>query len=524
MATVSVVHTGKDGALVDGGQQAVDAIFRRLAGEGLPGGRPAAKVILHFHGGLVDRAKGLEGAARLDAAYRRAGAEPVFFVWESGLLEVLRHNLAEIAGEDLFKVVLKWVTKFAVGKVNEAAGIGGRGIELQVPNDVAVYTELEKRRRNEEPYGSVDVSGRTDELTDEQRAEFERQVAEDPEFQDTAAAIAASVLPQPVERGSRGVTTEVRASGRSLISPDVLDELVRDEAAARAAGHRGLLTSAVFVRHAGRVLARVVKRYSRKRDHGLYPTIVEEILREFYVANVGVGVWRAMKGETKDTFSADAPLRGGYYFARKLAELATSGHRPQVTLVGHSTGAVFINNLLFHLQELRAANPAGYPADWAIDNVVFLAPACTHADFARYVTKPYHDSAAGGTPLFRNLRIFTMTDDAECRDVLVPFVYTRSLLYFVSGVLEPDESGVSAPDVPIVGMERYHARASHYPRNDFDAVHAVREFVRSDVGRLVLSPSAQGAPGRTTRSLKHGDFDNDPDTLDSIVHLVQHGY
>lgn len=40
---------------------------------------------------------------------------------------------------------------------------------------------------------------------------------------------------------------------------------------------------------------RVIRRHVRGRDHGFYPTVVEELLRELYLANLGAWVWDQMK-------------------------------------------------------------------------------------------------------------------------------------------------------------------------------------------------------------------------------------
>lgn len=506
MATVLTITTGRDGALVDGARDAVDAIFRELEG--------APKVVLHFHGGLVSRASGEETARRQDKVYRQAGAVPVFFIWQSDLIRTVQENLSEIAGEDLFKSVLKWVLKYAVGKINEADGLGGRGLGLQTPNDTVIYTELAKRDAGKEPFAGIQPAGPVSDLTDEEREELERALAEDPAFAAAVASIEASLLPAPIETGSRGVTERVRAAGTTLLSPSIVEEIRTDAAAARAAGEKGLITSVAMIRHAVAVLYRVVKRFIQRRDHGLYPTVVEELLRELYVANAGVAIWRVMKGDTADTFSAKQPPRGGYYFAQKLnALLATA--RPEITLVGHSTGAVFIGNMLKHLEALRRIDPPGFPNDYAIKNVVFLAPACTFDDFARYVVAPYISS---GGSLYESFRMYTMTDRAECNDSLVRGVYTRSLLYFISGVLEPGDDGRSAPDVPVVGLERYYRHPEIY---DQDSVAVVRDFVAGGSSRAVWSPTdAAAPPGMQSGALKHGDFDNDPVTDRSLIALI----
>src|ERR1051326_6028432 len=103
-----------------------------------------------------------------------------------------------------------------------------------------------------------------------------------------------------------------------------------------------------------------------------------------------------------------------------------------ITLVGHSTGAVYINNLI---------NRAAQALPNTKFNVVLLAPASRMDDFALVLGK-HNNSIA-------NFRMFSMTDASEAKDHLLGIIYPRSLLYFISGVLEGEA------DVPIVGMNRF---------------------------------------------------------------------
>jgi len=58
---------------------------------------------------------------------------------------------------------------------------------------------------------------------------------------------------------------------------------------------RGTLTVAKAAATVARVAVRVLRRFVGKHDHGFYPTVVEEILRELYLADTGAWVWRGMK-------------------------------------------------------------------------------------------------------------------------------------------------------------------------------------------------------------------------------------
>ena len=74
----------------------VEKIFADLAT------RRPERLVIHFHGGLVSRARGIESAARLAPEYQKAGAVPLFVVWESGLEDIISQNLGAIFHEKLF--------------------------------------------------------------------------------------------------------------------------------------------------------------------------------------------------------------------------------------------------------------------------------------------------------------------------------------------------------------------------------------------------------------------------------------
>lgn len=117
-----------------------------------------------------------------------------------------------------------------------------------------------------------------------------------------------------------------------------------------------------------------------------------------------------------------------------------------------------------------------------------------------------------------------MSDDLESDDVLVPILYTRSLLYFVSGVLEghlEDEVWKDDIDAPIVGMQRYINDQTVFDLNGFPEVEQVRQFLQGVPGSEVWSESSAGN-GLNSMSRKHGDFDNDKATIESVAWIIKH--
>ncbi len=490
-----LITTGADGVLQTPLEE-VDALIEAICA--------APRAVLHFHGGLVDEQAGRNAAQGLLPTYQEAGAYPVFFIWRSGLMEILRGNLREIADEQAFQTLSKWVLKFALGKLREA--VGAKGAALTTPSDRDVFSELDKARDGGEPYAEVQLPPELGELTPEQEAEVEQRMRADPELQAIGVEIAASALPEEVRRASKGITVTSRLSERTLMSPEIVRELQQE--AAVPEGEKGLLTSAALARKGAKVLRRVISRLRDHTDHGLYPTVVEEVLAEFYLANAGAAIWQMMKKETLDTFApGDAP-RGGSYFLERLGRCLSAGARPSVTLVGHSTGAVFINNLLGTVSRMREDPASALPADFRFRNIAFLAPACTFEDFAPVLGR--HED------LWDELRLFAMTDEAERKDPLVKVLYPRSLLYFVSGVLETDAAGKRVAGKPLVGLRRHYAGTD---RKDLpDATRAVLDYMTPQ--RSVWSP-VDGGPGLSASAVQHGDFDNDPKVRESLRAMIE---
>jgi hypothetical protein len=424
----------------------------------------------------------------------------VFFVWSSGLVEVVTGNLREILAEDLCKRLMRWLLRFVVGKLDQTVAQRAAG-ELTLPYEMEVNAQLKAWEAGGEPYGGRFPSGELSPVDDGERGQLEQAVADDGDLAAQLESELAQLHPERAVTGARGVAVERRSSEKTLMSPDVLAAIDPGP----AAGERGIVSTALLAKKLAAVFATVVQRFRDGTDHGVYPTAVEELLREFYLANVGAALWAAMKKDTLDTFATGDEPHGGTLFLAELGKaLVASGRRPQVTLVGHSTGAVFIDNALDALA--RAQSGGVVPPDFAVRNVVLLAPAATFGHLAQGLVK--HADRVG------RVRVFTMADDAERADHLVKAVYPRSLLYLVAGLLERDASGRSSY-VPVAGMQRYYDE-----RYDaLDGVAAVRAFATGD--RLVLSPTADGAAaGLRAAALSHGAFDEDPDVLASIRAIV----
>jgi hypothetical protein len=432
--------------------------------------RDKPKLVVHFHGGLVKESSGMEVADKLSRAYQ--GAHPVSIVWETGLKETVSDRVTSIHKTKLFKKLLKWVIKSAAKRI---ANVDSRGPAPLSDSDIDA--QLGRAR----PFEDIDMRmagarGGDQPITESNLAALEEEIlAELEEDVDPFDPEMISLLDSP--------------AGDRLLEGETLDE----------AEARGVF-SLKFLRAVAQIAVSVLRRYLKGIDHGFYPTVVEEILQKYYLADIGEWVWGGMKLSAEEMWQDNSgrsgvDLHAGTYFAEKLAALqADTGLI--VDMVGHSAGSIAICRMFKSLREQGV--------QLAVRNVIFMAPAVRLDLFV--------DEIVDKSGQYGSFRMYTMSDDFESDDSLVPYVYTRSLLYFISGVLEGKD------DVPIAGMERYQSGEKPYTSAEFEKL---RSFLADKLvlaNSLELDPDAQ--PPYTTSAVTHGGFDDDQPTIDSVNALL----
>jgi hypothetical protein len=184
--------------------------------------------------------------------------------------------------------------------------------------------------------------------------------------------------------------------------------------------------------------------------------------------------------------------------ARRALEGLGDGARKswELHVVGHSAGSIFAAHALTFLEAL----------DISFRTIQFMAPGIRVDDFKRLVLPRV---LGGSCPL---PTLYVLSDRAELADTVGP--YGRSLLYLVSNAFEGRRG------TPILGMERYVALrpaggGGRFPEPDGNLATL---FGGTVDGRPALVVSGQeGSAGSLSRSRSHGGFDNDPDTLNSVL-------
>lgn len=475
-----IVNIGPNGTFVNSGNYQtlpadIDMIFDNWKNQ------QVTNITVFFHGGLVNETNGMETARKMAIHFKNAGSAPLCVVWETGLIEtVISSNIKEIGERKLFKKVVR----LAIKKMSQKLGfnsLSGRGAGSML-SDIEIETEL----LQPQPFSTY--------LTP---VPFDR----------SRGPSAIDQLPQ----NEALLLSMLEAEVRPMVEQDlefkqaiaVSDIALTDKQDAA----RSVLSVITVVKKIASILYRVIKRYIEQRNHDFYPTIVEEIFREFYIADLGAWIWSQMKRKSDTMWSDNTNRTGvqqyaGRYFLDRLAGFQQQQPGLTVNLVGHSAGSIAICNLL---KQTAAVHP-----QLRFRNILFMAPAC-RVDLLNkeLITKPER---------FDRLRIFTMTDANEKNDVLVPFLYTHSLLYLISGILE--DQGESY-DAYIAGMERHICGL--YPYDSVAELQITHQYLydNSNEKRLILSKTAEDAPvGEQTTALKHGAFDDNDVTIKSIQYLI----
>ncbi|HEY2223059.1 caspase family protein [Actinomycetospora sp.] len=200
----------------------------------------------------------------------------------------------------------------------------------------------------------------------------------------------------------------------------------------------------------------------------------------------GPKVWSAMKTSAEYASRDDG---GATRTAVLLKELCDSRRDLELHAVGHSAGAIF------HRYFLARAQTVEVPP---FRSLSLLAPAITIETF-----KDGLISLIGA--YIESLTMYTMHREFELDDVCsaggVDF-YHKSLLYLINRALEPQ------PETPILGLE-----------DSVNADAGLSELFRpgsAEPAKIVWSVT----PGESS-STSHGGFDNDPDTMNSLVRAIR---
>ncbi|MCW2338234.1 hypothetical protein M2337_002467 [Sphingobium sp. B2D3A] len=468
--------------------------------------KPGARLLLHLHGGLVDEASGLSGATRLSGGGPNSWQLPaenpawteLYVIWRTGAFETIKTNWTDLVHDDrLYQTVLKKLIGFVARKLGVPA-IAARGPGSLAIDEDEILRRVKGHGDTARPFVEIDelmaptqpVGARAtlmgEQTNGDLAMEFEGELAEDPDFQQSAADIDEAInVPSGARAPSVGADMGEGAKMLDRLDTGIQAKLAPPVAVAGAP--RGIVSAGVFLlSHAGQIAIRCFKRFKSGRDHGLHATIVEEVCRELYGDLVGAKVWGMMVQDAADHF-------GSGKLGSALVDIVKA-HPPQdFVITGHSAGSIWASRFLLAAKAAGVTKPV---------RLFLLAPAVRQDLFADMISK------AGD--LIERCRMITMTDELERRDAVLGhdkgYIYPSSLLYVVSGMFE-EMNAKAYPDAPILGMQRF-ATVSGFDPQEQSTAKAIAAFFQAPDHGIISSPTAGVSVADA-----HGDFDNEPLTL-----------
>ncbi|MFN2137055.1 MAG: hypothetical protein ACK2UK_13935, partial [Candidatus Promineifilaceae bacterium] len=420
-----------------GGVSPREAIQRILEGFADSG---SSSMTIYFHGGVVSEPLAHVLAQRLyPEITENFDSYPVFVIWKSGLLETIQSALLDIqSSSPLFLSVVKKLARW-VALLARDEGLAER--KASSPEELPLEAMLAAMELEQLPlvgWESLDalVHGERFPAGEDSIAAFQQAMADDPVADQALGAIisAAQIKKETPDRSEmEGSAAPATAVATGHLSRSIVDRLA-EEVGSSPENLNGRTTAESWF-FAGDVLRAILERFAEGTDHGYLGTILEEMYRTMYADKVGRFLWDEMKQNAADAYGpiTAESIPGGTLFLEEVKAFMEENERFDLNLIGHSAGSI-------HIAHFIDAGVQRMPDLFSLDNVVFLAPACSFELFKSKMV-PY-DAYIG------NFRIFTMSDGYERRDPLVkimPLLYPHSLLYLVSGLFEDE------PDTPLIG-------------------------------------------------------------------------
>lgn len=174
----------------------------------------------------------------------------------------------------------------------------------------------------------------------------------------------------------------------------------------------------------------------------------------------------------------------GYAKAQMAAE---EGDEWELHVVAHSAGSIFAAHAIDPLKELGI--------NWR--SLQLIAPAM-RMDLFRSKVSAHIDRGECPRPT-----LYVLSDVGELDDDVGP--YGKSLLYLVSNALEGTRG------VPLLGMQKYLEQEGD-----------IRNLLDRDIDGLpgIVISGVEGPVGAIAKSDTHGGFDNDPNTMNSVMRRI----
>jgi hypothetical protein len=297
--------------------------------------KPKNGLLVHFHGELDTEPDARASAVSLANKYASAETYPIFFIWRSGLLETIQVCLQKVGKRRHFQELVKLVSEWTGKKSPAASALVDPPVsDGNLAAFRAAYDAWFNGLRSTPPVADASLPFPVDEPIPEESelaARIQEGLASDPDFMSAFAELELSLRTQ--DFALLGQPASLQPDDASFLDPAAAEQLFPEyRASAYVAPNRAAIAA-----FAAPIVVAVLSRIFEGRDHGLYTTIVEEVLRHTFLDAVGKDIWKQMKDDTSDAFNESA-CAVGTVFQRTLESEDPTGVLRRVTLVGHNAG------------------------------------------------------------------------------------------------------------------------------------------------------------------------------------------
>lgn len=211
---------------------------------------------------------------------------------------------------------------------------------------------------------------------------------------------------------------------------------------------------------------------------------------ELTVAPAGRALWDEMKENARLASRKGGGMDLLVQAARRALGKVASPTGWELHVVAHSAGSIFVAHALKELLSLGVS----------FKTIQMFAPAIRIDEFKDLMLPSLQKKAAPA------LSLYVLSDTGERDDDVGP--YGKSLLYLVSNAFEGSRG------TKLLGMEKFAIGAEGEAQ--------VKTFLGQPTGGLpaVVIAGKGTQPGSRSKSDSHGGFDNDPDTLNSMLFRI----
>jgi len=211
-----------------------------------------------------------------------------------------------------------------------------------------------------------------------------------------------------------------------------------------------------------------------------------DFMLELTAAPIGGPMWSEMK---ENAWRSSDHRRGigaiqlmKKFALESLAQMNEADRRQwELHVVAHSAGSILFTHAVEHLCSLGIT----------LKTLQFFAPAVRVDEFKQFALPAIKD---GRCP---QATLYLLNEQQELDDSVGP--YGRSLLWLVANAFE-DKRGT-----PLLGMQYFMKKET-----------ALRQAAFGDV----IESGNSGTPGSESASRTHGGFDNDPCSMNSVLHRI----